>query len=58
MDYDNSLDPVVIRTKELQKRMNKVDQKFRIEEEKAEGGKVKMSKSDLKEADDLYDELI
>ena len=30
MDYENSLDPAVIKTKELQKRINRVEQKIRL----------------------------
>ena len=59
LDYDNSLDPVSIRTKEMLKRLDKFNQKNRMAEEEAEetGKKPKLSMVDEEESKALFDEL-
>ena len=54
LDYDNSLDPVAIRTKEFQNRLKKVN---RMERQAQESGRD-MSKADAAEANQLYGELM
>ena len=54
MDYDNSLDEQVIRTKAIQKRMTKLETKLRLAEE--DGGK-KLTKPESAESDAFFDEL-
>ena len=59
LDYDNSLDEAVIRTKKFQKRLQKVEQKMRLSEEKSQeqGRPSKISESDQGEVNQLYKEL-
>ena len=59
LDYDNSLDPVSIKTKEMLKRLDKYDRKTRMAEEEAEetGKKPKLSVVDEDEGKALFDEL-
>ena len=54
LDYDNSLDEQVIKTKELKKRLDKAEQKMRLAQESG----TKMSANDERESKEVLDELI
>lgn len=53
LDYDNSLDETIIRTKEIQKRLLKVEAKQRLAEE----GEKKLTREEQEETEELYKEL-
>jgi len=54
LDYDNSLDEVVIKTKELRQRLEAVQQK--MTRAKEEG--TKLSQADLQASQELFEQLV